>query len=127
MLGHTLAVIGARDCRHDAPNQAREASLVEDRAHFLLRSLRVVQPAGMENVKINENVVVRRDFRDHWKQRPRRLGEPGILGMRGEDVEALSFKIILSRCTALPAVQRHAAKVRELANAVVPPSQRLQH
>ena len=81
--------------------ESREASLVEDRANFLLRGLRIAQAPECENVKIDDDVVVRRHFRDQWKQRPRRLGEPRILGMRGEDVNALSLMIVFSRCTAL--------------------------
>src|ERR1035437_1927037 len=42
--GYTPVVTGAGGCGYDAPDGAREASLVEHRAHFLLRSLRVAQP-----------------------------------------------------------------------------------
>src|ERR1035437_10386069 len=69
----TLALTGAGGGHYDAPDGAREASLVEHRAHFLLRSIRIAQLAGMENVEIDGDVVVCRDFRDHWKQRPRRV------------------------------------------------------
>ena len=121
-----LAVTGAGGCRYNAPDGAREASLAEHGAHFLLRSLRVAQPGGMENVKIDDDVVVCRDFRDHWKQRPRRLREPGVLGVRGEEMDTLSLMIVLRRCAAL-SVHSHGAKVRELSNPVIPPGQRLQH
>src|SRR5208337_4183096 len=53
--GYTMAVTGAGGGRYDAPDGAREASLVEYRAHFLLRSLGVTQLAGMENVKIDDD------------------------------------------------------------------------
>src|SRR5579862_6320319 len=56
--GHTLTVTGAGGCRYNAPDGAREASLAEHGSHFLLRSLRVTQPAGMENVKIDDDVVI---------------------------------------------------------------------
>src|ERR1019366_7014058 len=46
----TLALTGAGGGHYDAPDGAREASLVEHRAHFLLRSIRIAQLAGMENV-----------------------------------------------------------------------------
>ena len=80
----------------------------------------------MPNVKIDDDVMVRRHFRDHGKQRPRRIGEPGILGVRGEDMDSLAFMIVFSRYTALP-VHCHGAKVREVSNPVVPPGHRFQH
>src|SRR5260370_3600755 len=54
--GYTLAVTGAGCAHYDAPDGAREAGPVEHRTHFLLRSIRIGQLAGMENVKINDDV-----------------------------------------------------------------------
>src|SRR5271167_1828263 len=125
--GHTRAVTGARGCRYDAPDGAREANLVEYRAHFLLNNFRVAQTVGMENVKIDDDVMLRLHLRDHWKQSSRGLFEPRVLGVRREQVDALPFMIVLSRCAALPVVHNHGAKVSELSNPVVPPGQRLQH
>src|SRR5271165_7419053 len=102
--GHTWAVTGAGSCRYDAPDGAREANLVEYRAHFLLHNFRVAQPFGMENVKIDDDVMIRLHLRDHWQQSSRGLSEPRVLGVRREQVNALPLVIVLSRGAALPVV-----------------------
>ena len=89
---------------------ARKAGLVEQGVDFLLRRLRIAQPAGMPKVKIDDDVMVCRHFRDQRKHRPHRLGEPGIFGVGGEDVDALPFMIVFSRYIALP-VHRQRTKV----------------
>jgi hypothetical protein len=62
-------VTGAGDFHHNAPDGAREASLVEHRANFLLRSFGIAQPSRMENVKIDEMSWSAGHFRDQGKQR----------------------------------------------------------
>ena len=54
----------AGDGDYDAPDGTREANLVEHGTNFLLRSLRVAQPARVENVKIDGDVMIGRHLRD---------------------------------------------------------------
>src|SRR6202142_4258137 len=68
-IGHALAVAGTSDCNQDASDRAWEAGVVKHRAHLLLSKLRVAQPAGMKIVEVDDDVMVRWHFRDHWKHR----------------------------------------------------------
>src|ERR1700739_747599 len=124
--GCSRAVTGAGDGSYDAPDGAREANLVEHRAHFLLRSFRVTQPAGMKNIKVDNDVVIRWNIHDHGKQRPRRRPELAELRVGCEHVKVSPLIIVLSRCAAL-SIHRQGAKIREFSNPVVPPSQRFKH
>src|SRR5208282_1330978 len=124
--GHTVPVAGNSDRDQDAADRAREAGLVKHGAYFLLHELRVAQPTGMENVKVDDDVMVGGHFCDHGKECARRVRELGILSVRGEDMNALSLVIVFSGRIALP-FHREGAKVGELSNAVVPPSEGLQN
>src|SRR5580704_33150 len=73
--GQTLGVARAGDSDEDAPDRTREASTLQHRPYFLLRSLRVAQLPGTENVKVDDDVMVRRNSGDHGKQSTRRIRE----------------------------------------------------
>ena len=72
---HAFTTAGTGHGHHDAPNWTRKPGLVEQRVDFLLRSLGISEPAGMPNLKIDDDFMVCRDFRDQRKHAPHRLGQ----------------------------------------------------
>src|SRR5690349_5242555 len=79
----------------------------------------------MENVEVDDDVVVHRNFRNHREERLGDAGEVGILGMGGEDVNLPSLILVFSSGIAL-SVQLKRLKVRQLSYPVVPPCHGLQ-
>src|ERR1035441_8519616 len=62
--GYALAATWPGDRDYDALDGPRKTSLIEPGTNLLLRELRIGQRAGIPKVKIDDNVILCRHFRE---------------------------------------------------------------
>src|ERR1035438_2432102 len=62
--GHALAATWSSDCHYDALDGPREARLIDPGTNFLLRELRIGERTRIPKVKIDDNVIFCRHFRE---------------------------------------------------------------
>src|SRR5579872_5642960 len=83
------AVRGAAGDHYNALNRTGKARLVQPRVNFLLRGLSFVPRSRTPQVKINDDIPVRRHFLNHREQGLGCLGQAAILDARGEEMNTL--------------------------------------
>jgi hypothetical protein len=108
--GHALAATWSSDCHYDALDGPREARLIDPGTNFLLRELRIGERTRIPKVKIDDNVIFCRHFREARAHRVYRFVKSIVSSMSREDVDPPSVLHVFRRDRTL-SLYRHQAKV----------------
>jgi hypothetical protein len=108
--GHALAATWPSDCHYDALDGPRKARLIDPGTNFLLRELRIGERTRIPKVKIDDNVILCRHFREARAHRAYRFVKSIVGSMSREDMDAPSVLYVLRRDRTL-SIYRHRAEI----------------
>src|SRR5512133_980353 len=96
-----VATSRASNRHYDPPVGTRKRSQAEQLLDFLLLGLRIVESTVVPGVKVQNNVVCRRNPHKEQGHRRHALGQTTVFGMSGEDVDVLALVEVLSGGVAM--------------------------
>src|SRR5947209_5896345 len=123
---NSVTVERTSDFDDDAANASRELCRIQKCRDVLPSDIGFRERAWAPGMEIQDDVVICGSIRHNTAHCRERFAEPGTVGMSGNDMNLPAFVLVFRSCVA-PAVCLKGSEFLQVANAVIPPHNGLQH